>query len=79
MHGFQRLDNSDNTFWLTSFLVIPLPWFCFPGGNLSWDRCEVGHVNEASSGHVDGEVVGDEEIISKNGRSDIGYVKHLHE
>ena len=43
----------------------------FLEGILSWDHCKIGPVNEAVSSHVDGEVIGDNEISCKNGLSNV--------
>ena len=45
--------------------------------NFCWDCCKVSHVCEAVPGHVDGQVVGDEEICSEDEFSDVSYVELL--
>ena len=44
------------------------------GGNVSRDHCEVGHVNDMASGHIDGHVTGDKNFAPNILLSDISDI-----
>ncbi len=43
------------------------------------DCCEIGHVNEAAPGHVDGKVIRNEEVRAEDGLGDVCHVEFLGE